>query len=55
MFTVGDVREELARNDDLGGEGFATAVFLALELQRPLFLESRSLASLESLVEAVAS
>jgi MoxR-like ATPase len=40
--TVDDVREGLARHDYLADEGLATAVFLALELQRPLFLEGEA-------------
>jgi len=36
---VGDVAAGLASQDYLADEGLATAVFLALRLQRPLFLE----------------
>jgi len=37
--TPGDVAEALAAHDYLADEGLATAVLLALRLQRPLFLE----------------
>jgi MoxR-like ATPase len=40
--TPGDVAEALAAHDYLADEGLATAVFLALELQRPLLLEGEA-------------
>jgi MoxR-like ATPase len=40
--TVEEVRQGLARHDYLADEGLATAVFLALELRRPLFLEGEA-------------
>jgi MoxR-like ATPase len=39
---VDDVRAGLATQDYLADEGLATAVFLALRLQRPLFLEGEA-------------
>jgi MoxR-like ATPase len=39
---VEEVREALARHDYLADEGLATAVFLALELRRPLLLEGEA-------------
>ena len=42
MLTVEDVREALARHDYLADEGLATAIFLALELRRPLLLEGEA-------------
>ena len=40
--TPDDVREALARYDYVSDEGLATAIFLALELQRPLLLEGEA-------------
>jgi MoxR-like ATPase len=40
--TVDDVREALAAHDYLADEGLATAVFLALRLERPLLLEGEA-------------
>ncbi|MGH8992556.1 MAG: AAA family ATPase [Acidimicrobiia bacterium] len=40
--SVDDVRQALARHDYLADEGLATAVFLALELRRPLLLEGEA-------------
>jgi MoxR-like ATPase len=40
--TVDDVRDALAANDYLADEGLATAIFLALELERPLLLEGEA-------------
>jgi MoxR-like ATPase len=40
--TVDEVRGALARHDYLADEGLATAVFLALELRRPLLLEGEA-------------
>jgi MoxR-like ATPase len=40
--TVDDVRAALAAHDYLADEGLATAVFLALELRRPLLLEGEA-------------
>ena len=42
MLTVDEVREALARHDYLVDEGLATAIFLALELRRPLLLEGEA-------------
>jgi MoxR-like ATPase len=40
--TVDDLQKALADHDYLADEGLATAVFLALRLQRPLFLEGEA-------------
>ncbi len=40
--TVDDVREALAAHDYLADDGLATAVFLALRLERPLLLEGEA-------------
>ena len=40
--TPGDVADALAAHDYLADEGLATAIFLALELQRPLLLEGEA-------------
>ncbi|MDQ3945481.1 MAG: MoxR family ATPase [Actinomycetota bacterium] len=40
--SVEDVRHALARHDYLADEGLATAIFLALELRRPLLLEGEA-------------
>src|SRR5947199_8460609 len=40
--TVDEVRDALAAHDYLADEGLATAVFLALRLQRPLLLEGEA-------------
>jgi MoxR-like ATPase len=40
--TVADVRDALAAHDYLADEGLATAVFLALRLERPLLLEGEA-------------
>jgi MoxR-like ATPase len=40
--TPGDVADALAAHDYLADDGLATAVFLALELQRPLLLEGEA-------------
>jgi MoxR-like ATPase len=40
--TPDDVREALARHDYVADEGLSTAIFLALELQRPLLLEGEA-------------
>jgi MoxR-like ATPase len=40
--TPDDVRDALARHDYIADEGLATAIFLALELQRPLLLEGEA-------------
>ncbi|MDH3704853.1 MAG: MoxR family ATPase [Acidimicrobiia bacterium] len=40
--SVDDVRRGLARHDYLADEGLATAVFLAMRLQRPLLLEGEA-------------
>jgi MoxR-like ATPase len=40
--TVDDVREALAAHDYLADDGLATAVFLALALERPLLLEGEA-------------
>src|SRR5262249_49511818 len=40
--TVDDVRDALAQHDYLADEGLATAIFLALSLQRPLLLEGEA-------------
>ncbi len=40
--SVEDVRQALARHDYLADEGLATAIFLALELRRPLLLEGEA-------------
>jgi MoxR-like ATPase len=40
--TVDDLRLALADHDYLADEGLATAIFLALRLQRPLFLEGEA-------------
>jgi MoxR-like ATPase len=40
--SVGDVRDALAENDYLADEGLATAIFLALRLERPLLLEGEA-------------
>jgi MoxR-like ATPase len=42
METVDDVRAALAAHDYLADEGLATAVFLAIRLQRPLLLEGEA-------------
>ncbi len=42
METVGDVRAALAEHDYLADEGLATAIFLAIRLQRPLLLEGEA-------------
>jgi MoxR-like ATPase len=42
MLNVDEVREGLARHDYLADEGLATAIFLALELRRPLLLEGEA-------------
>jgi MoxR-like ATPase len=42
VLTVEEVREGLARHEYLADEGLATAVFLALELRRPLLLEGEA-------------
>ena len=42
METVDDVRAALAEHDYLADEGLATAIFLALRLQRPLLLEGEA-------------
>ncbi|MET0627424.1 MAG: MoxR family ATPase [Acidimicrobiia bacterium] len=42
METVDDVREALAANQYLADDGLATAIFLALRLQRPLLLEGEA-------------
>jgi MoxR-like ATPase len=42
METVDDVRAALAEHDYLADEGLATAVFLAIRLQRPLLLEGEA-------------
>jgi MoxR-like ATPase len=40
--TPDDVRDALARHDYVADEGLSTAIFLALELQRPLLLEGEA-------------
>jgi MoxR-like ATPase len=40
--TPDDVRDALARHDYVADEGLTTAIFLALELQRPLLLEGEA-------------
>src|SRR5690242_12464522 len=40
--TVEELQAELAAHDYLADEGLATAVFLALRLQRPLLLEGEA-------------
>ena len=40
--SVDDVRDALAEHDYLADEGLATAIFLALSLQRPLLLEGEA-------------
>jgi len=40
--TVDDVRDALAENDYLADDGLATAIFLALRLERPLLLEGEA-------------
>jgi len=40
--SVDDVRDALAENDYLADEGLATAIFLALRLERPLLLEGEA-------------
>ena len=40
--TVDDVRDALAANDYLADDGLATAIFLALRLERPLLLEGEA-------------
>jgi MoxR-like ATPase len=40
--SVDDVRDALAAHDYLAGAGLATAVFLSLRLERPLFLEGEA-------------
>ena len=40
--SVDDVRDALATHDYLAGDGLATAVFLSLRLERPLFLEGEA-------------
>ena len=42
METVDDVRAALAQHDYLADEGLATAIFLAIRLQRPLLLEGEA-------------
>src|SRR4029077_16870416 len=42
METVDDVRVALAQHDYLADEGLATAIFLAIRLQRPLLLEGEA-------------
>src|SRR5215213_2551513 len=42
METVDDVRAALAAHDYLADEGLATAIFLAVRLQRPLLLEGEA-------------
>ncbi len=42
MKSVDDVRDALAENDYLADEGLATAIFLALRLERPLLLEGEA-------------
>ncbi len=42
MKTVEDVRAALAAQDYLADDGLATAIFLALELERPLLLEGEA-------------
>jgi MoxR-like ATPase len=42
METVDDVRDALAEHDYLADEGLATAIFLAIRLQRPLLLEGEA-------------
>jgi MoxR-like ATPase len=42
METVDDVQSALAEHDYLADEGLATAVFLAIRLQRPLLLEGEA-------------
>src|SRR4051794_8870631 len=42
METVDDVRAALAEHEDLADEGLATAIFLAIRLQRPLLLEGEA-------------
>ena len=42
METVDDVRAALAAHDYLADEGLATAIFLAIRLQRPLLLEGEA-------------
>ena len=42
METVDDVRKALAQHDYLADEGLATAIFLAVRLQRPLLLEGEA-------------
>ena len=42
METVDDVRDALAQHDYLADEGLATAIFLAIRLQRPLLLEGEA-------------
>jgi MoxR-like ATPase len=41
-FSVEDVSKALAANDYLADEGLATAIFLAMTLHRPLFLEGEA-------------
>jgi MoxR-like ATPases len=40
--SVEEVSEALARHEYLADEGLATAIFLALELRRPLLLEGEA-------------
>src|ERR1700747_573153 len=42
METVDDVPAALAQHDSLADEGLATAIFLAMRLQRPLLLEGEA-------------
>src|SRR5262245_20309191 len=42
METVGDVQAALAQHDYLADEGLATAIYLAMRLQRPLLLEGEA-------------
>ena len=42
MKSVDDVRDALAENDYLADDGLATAIFLALRLERPLLLEGEA-------------
>src|SRR4029453_17035723 len=42
METVDDVQAALAQHDYLADEGLATAIFLAMRLQRPLLLEGEA-------------
>ena len=44
METVDDVQAALADHEYLADEGLATAIFLAIRLQRPLLLEGEAAA-----------